>query len=149
MTSTKDQESLLESDTQGRVRIPKERREALLDEYEKSGLSGARFARLTGISYTTFVGWRQSRRKQRARNALGAVAASMGNVENAPRQAPIRFLEASVESEGQTDVNRAEMPAGLTVELPGGARMQIGSPMQLRLAAELIAMTSQALKRPC
>jgi hypothetical protein len=131
------------------VLISRERREVLLDEYEKSGLSGARFARLAGIAYSTFASWRQSRRKKDAGNPGEAVAASIDAVERRPAQAPIRFLEASVESGQQTGVNQAGMPAGLTVELPGGARMQIGSPIQLRLAAELIALTSQTLKRPC
>lgn len=40
---------------QGRVRTPPARKEALLDEFERSGLSGARFAALAGIKCPTFA----------------------------------------------------------------------------------------------
>ncbi|HEV2327272.1 MAG TPA: helix-turn-helix domain-containing protein, partial [Verrucomicrobiae bacterium] len=35
------------------------RREQLLDEFERSGLSAAEFARQHGLTYTTFCGWRK------------------------------------------------------------------------------------------
>lgn len=35
---------LLKQDTRGRVRVPRERREALLAEFARSGISGAKFA---------------------------------------------------------------------------------------------------------
>ena len=35
----------------------------LLAEYERSGLSGPAFARVTGINYQTFAWWRQEQRK--------------------------------------------------------------------------------------
>jgi hypothetical protein len=38
-------------DSKGRVRVSPERREQLLDEFEKSGLSGAQFARAVGVKY--------------------------------------------------------------------------------------------------
>lgn len=141
MTSTKKEETLLETDSRGRVRVSRERREALLDEYEKSGLSGARFARLTGINYTTFAAWRQSRRKNRA----GECGSSIATAESRP--APLRLLEATVENSRPVTTDR--LPAGLTVELPGGALIRVESPGQLRLAAELIALTGQAVRRPC
>ena len=37
------------------------RRARLLDAFERSGLSGAAFARQQGLTYTTFCGWRQQR----------------------------------------------------------------------------------------
>lgn len=42
-----------------------ERREALLDEYEKSGLSAKKFALLVGMKHQTFATWATMRRKQR------------------------------------------------------------------------------------
>ena len=57
MTSTHTDENLLKTDTRGRVRTPRARREAILAEFAASGLSAARFARLAGINYTTFCGW--------------------------------------------------------------------------------------------
>ena len=41
---------MLKTDTLGRVRTPVERREALLDEFEGSGMSGVKFAEYFGIS---------------------------------------------------------------------------------------------------
>ena len=46
------------TDRRGCVRTPREDREALLDTFEKSGMSGAAFARLHGIKYPTFACWR-------------------------------------------------------------------------------------------
>lgn len=46
----------------GRVCTPRAQREAMLDEFERSGLSAARFARAAGIKYQTFVTWVQGRR---------------------------------------------------------------------------------------
>ena len=39
----------LKSDQLGRVRTPVAKREEILDAFERSGVSGAEFARLTGI----------------------------------------------------------------------------------------------------
>ena len=49
--------SLLKSDTLGRMRTPIERRNELLAEFERSGLSGKKFAALVGVKYSTFVNW--------------------------------------------------------------------------------------------
>jgi hypothetical protein len=47
--------AILRTDAQGRVHTPAARRESLLDEFERSGLSGAKFAALAGIKYQTFL----------------------------------------------------------------------------------------------
>ena len=46
---------LLKQDVRGRVRTPRKRREALLDEFERSGLSGPKFAALVGVKYQTLA----------------------------------------------------------------------------------------------
>ena len=38
---------------------------------------------------------------------------------------------------------------GLRIELPGGSRMVIGSPMQMQMAAELVALVAQRLGTRC
>lgn len=43
--------------------IDAKRREQLLAEFDRSGLSSATFARQHGLHYTTFCGWRQRRAK--------------------------------------------------------------------------------------
>ena len=66
MTTLMEAGSVLRSDTRNRVRTAPERREALLDEFERGGMSGARFAALMGIKYPTFANWvSKRRRKQR------------------------------------------------------------------------------------
>ena len=57
--------TILKRDAQGRVGYPRGQREALLDEFERSGLKGAAFARTIGISYLTFANWIQKRRHAR------------------------------------------------------------------------------------
>lgn len=56
----------------GRVRTPAHRGETLLDEFEKSGLSGAKFAALSGIKYQTFAKWVQQRRRKGQAGALSS-----------------------------------------------------------------------------
>ena len=55
-------EELLKVDALGRVRTARERREVLLDEFERSGVAGAKFARMAGTKYSTFANWVQKRR---------------------------------------------------------------------------------------
>jgi hypothetical protein len=50
MTNTTPAEKVLKSDVLGRVKSPRARQEALLDEFERSGVSGKKFAALVGIN---------------------------------------------------------------------------------------------------
>jgi hypothetical protein len=49
-------------DRLGRVRTPRSRRQELLAEYDRSGLSQAAFARRAGVRYQTFAHWVQGKR---------------------------------------------------------------------------------------
>jgi transposase-like protein len=49
----------------GSYRFDADQRAQLLAAFERSGLSGAAFARQHGIHYTTFCGWRQRQAKAR------------------------------------------------------------------------------------
>ena len=124
MTSTKDG-AILKTDTKGRIKTPLARQEQLLDEFERSSLSATKFAALTGLKYQTFAGWVQRRRKQR-----GAAAPVV-----APAQ--MRWLEAVVDQAAGVE------PAGLCVQLPGGARLEVNTPGQAVLAAELLRALAQ------
>ena len=57
MTLMNESLELLKMDTGGRVRTSPERREAVLDEFERSGLSGMRFAARYALKYPTFASW--------------------------------------------------------------------------------------------
>jgi transposase-like protein len=61
---------ILKTDSKGRVRTPAADREALLDLFEQGGMSGAAFARLHGLRYTTFAHWRHLRRKRLKASAM-------------------------------------------------------------------------------
>ena len=47
----KSEGAVIKTDELGRVRTPAERREGLLDEFERSGLSGQKFAALARINF--------------------------------------------------------------------------------------------------
>ena len=83
MTDTTTTGAILVQDTLGRVRTPREKREQILDEYERSGMSGAAFAALVGVKYPTLASWIQQRRRNGAAASL-ATAATVRWVEAVP-----------------------------------------------------------------
>jgi len=125
MASTKAADQILKADVAGRVRTPLARREQILDEFERSGTSGVKFAALVGIKYPTFASWVLARRRKRGSSP---VPASGGQAAS-----PMRFLEAVVAAAAP----KGE-PAVLEVELPGGVRLLLDDPRQAPLAAALI-----------
>jgi hypothetical protein len=148
MTSTMVNAEILKQDGRGRVRMPARRRDALLDEFEKSGASGAKFARLAGIKYATFAGWVLKRRKQRGK-AMKTLPGSPGGADDAVVSGgPVRLFEAVVE--GDRAAGREPVSArGLLIELPGGSRMLIESPVHLQMAAELVTLIAQSVRARC
>lgn len=120
---------VLKRDGLGRVRTPVERREALVAEFRRSGLSAARFAQLAGVRYNTFWTWlkkhgagvKPSRRK--------------GGVKQ-------RFVEVIVK---RPTAAAHEAITPLHVTLPGGATLSLISHQQVVVAAQLI----KALATPC
>ena len=99
--------------------MPRERREALLDEFERSGLSGAKFAALCGVKHPSFAGWVQQRRRARA----GTTGPGAGS-------GPLQWLEALLpERAGGTP---------LLLHLPGGGRMEITAAAHAPLAAAVL-----------
>jgi hypothetical protein len=134
MNTTPTDGTMLKTDVLGRVKTPAARREQLLDEFERSGLTGRKFAELTGLKYQTLATWAQKRRRQRA--APGAMKAPERTAD------PVRWLEAVVE---QAQNSAGQNGRGLVLELPGGARVAMGEVKQALLAAALL----RALAQPC
>ena len=134
MNTTPTDEAILKTDVLGRVKTPAARREQLLDEFERSGLNGQKFAELVGIKYQTFATWAQKRRRQRG--AYGAVKAPTRTTDK------VRWLEAVVE-QAQNTVGREH--AVLVLRLPGGAQTELADSKQAPLAAALL----RALESPC
>lgn len=124
-----EQHSILKRDALGRVAMSREQREALLDEFERSGLKGAQFARAAGVCYPTFAAWMQRRRHQRGDYA--------GRLTAKAKQVPsnVRLLEAVA---GDTDRHQRVHEAGLEIELPGGARLMLRNAQQAPLVAQLL-----------
>lgn len=59
MNTTPTDAVILKTDALGQVRTPAARRERLLDESERSGMSGLAFAEFVGIKCQTFATWVQ------------------------------------------------------------------------------------------
>jgi transposase-like protein len=131
MTDTTLVDGVLKTDRLGRVKTPVERREALLDEFERGGMSGQAFARHYGIKYQTLASWIQKRRR--------------GRGESEPGAGGLRLVEAVIES-GKVVPEGAKI--AVRVELPGGASMEVSNGWQAALAAQLLRALTQPLK-PC
>lgn len=121
---------VLKQDAAGRVWTPPERREAVLDEFERSGLPAAQFAARIGVKYPTFAHWVQKRRQARGEASVRAVAR--------PIVAPLTgWVEATVEGVME------EPKSVLVVPLPGGVRLEVSNAMQAKLAACLLRALSE------
>jgi transposase len=122
--------SLLKTDKLGRLRRSRQQREWILDEFERSGLAGPKFAALCGVKYQTLATWLQ-RRKGRPR------ASAKGRTKD-KAAAQVRWLEGSI----QSSVASCE---GLALQLPGGVRAHLSHPDHIAWAAALV----RALDKPC
>jgi hypothetical protein len=133
---------IFKTDTAGRVRVSRARREALLDEFERSGASGTQFAAYVGVKYSTFAYWVSQRRRHQALR-LGK------SHPDAPRQGngakALRWWETVIEppAKGTSE------PEALRVQLPGGARLDIATAAQATLAAVLLEKLGQLGAKPC
>lgn len=132
--------TVLKRDSRGRVRRSAAQRAAVLDEWDRSGLSGVAFARLSGINYQTLATWRQQRRRGR-----GEVRATSSR-----QRQSARWVEAAVDRSlamvtGASPATSALLspacgPAShaLEVMLPGGALARMMNPQQAALLAALL-----------
>lgn len=105
--------AILKQDRMGRVRVPVERRQELLEAYDRSAMSAAEFAAHVGVKYPTMAAWIQRRRKEKG--APGGV----------------KWMEAVVGEE-------AREAGRLVVEVGGGWRMVVENAGAARLAAEVL-----------
>ena len=121
-------DGIIKRDSRGRLRTTPERREALLAEFDRSGMSGQKFAKWAGIKYTTFANWLQLRRKQ----GVKVVATAKSSGKN-----PVRWLEAVVGPSTEKAATRSKT-VGLIVHGPGGIRIEITDPKQVSLAVQLL-----------
>ncbi|MEK7954473.1 IS66 family insertion sequence element accessory protein TnpA [Luteolibacter soli] len=114
----------MRSDRRGRLRYAPGQREAILDAFASSGLSGPKFAALHGVKYQTFAAWIQKRKHAGTPAALPAPA-GLALVEVEAPAGPCR-------------------DPGLSVILPGGGEIHVASMAAVPLAAALIRELSRS-----
>jgi hypothetical protein len=133
---------ILKRDVMGRVRATARQREAILDKFERSGVSGPKFAETVGVCYQTFAGWMQRRRRTRSLSA-------------APKTSPsgpplLRWAEAEMDDDGPAPVSAAGLPeSALIVEMAAGVRAKVSHASQIPLAAELARQLSLHCGKSC
>lgn len=120
---------LLKTDRLGRVRTDRVRREAILDEFERSGGSGAQFAALLGIKYQTFASWVQRRRRERDGESPA---------KNRKLPAPTRLWMEAVIDGLENPLPPLPQENSLRISLPGGAQVEMTRAGQAPLVAELL-----------
>lgn len=139
MTSTESAANegieLLRVDTRGRVRVSRERREVLLAEYDRSGMSGAAFAEWAGVKYPTFMSWVSGRRRERGKG-------------QDPCKEKVSWVEAVIERDGEREGGVGNGISGeLLIELGSGVRMRVADLVGAGLAAEVLRKLEGALVR--
>lgn len=141
--------AVLKTDVLGRVKTGARQREAILDAFERSGLSGTKFAAVAGVNYQTFASWVQKRRKATGAyvktGRRGREPKDGGRTALKPPPA-LSWVEAVVDAQ-ETSSTRHSV---LRLDLPGGGSVQIAEEAQAVLAARLLqALQNQAAGAPC
>ncbi len=109
------------TDELGRIRLSSEHKEALLDAFERSSMSGLGFARKYGLTYSTFASWVRKRKDAQCPQASNSSALD-SLVEITPAQPP---------------------STGLVVELGCGSRIHLSDATHVPLAAALLKTLSR------
>ena len=128
MTSTTDtveEELLLKTDRLGRVRMPPEKGELILNHFESSGMSGQAFAAQIGVKYTTFASWVQKRRRARGEYV---------NEGGEQVKAPLTLIEAVVEASEPPP----SLLASLELETSSGLKLRLNSSAEVPVAVQLL-----------
>ncbi len=120
-------------DTRGRLRVTRERREELLAEFDRSAMSGRKFAEWAGLNYTTLANWLQKRRRQQASQTLAIADAAPAPAE----PDPVRWVEAVAESPQARPAVKAKV-AALVVHGPLGVRLELDDETQIQIATRFL-----------
>jgi hypothetical protein len=131
--------TILKSDVLGRVTTTRAQREALLDEFERSGMKGRPFARLVGVKYPTFASWIQTRRRVRGGSAARPPHEQSAVVSALPMRS-LGWVEAVVAPSAAEALSApcGSAKAALEVLLPGGAKLLVADAAQAALAAQIL-----------
>lgn len=143
---------ILKTDVLGRITIGREQREAILNAFELSGMSGQAFAQHHGIKIQTFASWMQKRRRMRGDYQNEAVCRKlrMRKDSPAPRQkkstrplTSMNLIEVDLQKDSQKDLQKdtpstSSVSEPMEVVLPGGAVVRIAHESQLSLLQTLM-----------
>jgi hypothetical protein len=145
-----DEAQVLKSDKIGRVRSTAQQREAMLSEFDRSGLCGTKFAALVGVNYQTFASWLVKRRRVRSLAAPGSQApGNVASVRAGGESAPaFLWVEAQAGDPKSTGIGQS-LTSALVVELPGGMHFELNGSAQVPLAAQLLKALALKESRPC
>lgn len=132
LTTARGNGQLLRRDARGRVRTGRERRESLLAQFDRSGVSAAVFARMAGINYQTFAGWLHVRRRRGQR----VVRAGSNRKDRVQWIEAVPLVPKDPASTSADDALPA--PGMVRLHLPGGAWLTVSSGPSVAVAAELV-----------
>jgi hypothetical protein len=126
------QDQIVKIDRIGRIKTPRERREALLAEFDRSGMSGQQFAKWAGIKYGTFITWVQKRRRKEAPGNADA------NLVPGGTKSEVRWVEAVLEKATAKKSDAHPNAAVMIVQGPGGVRLELSEERHVLWAAKLL-----------
>ncbi len=138
---------ILRTDVLGRVMTPADLRDAILDEFEKSGLAGTKFAQARGLKYSTLITWRQARRKVRGEyRLLTQIAPETSSTLDSLRdgeagEKPFTFVELT----HQQAEPPTPSPSGgdrLLIEVGDNVKIHVQNDHHIIMAAKLIRSLS-------
>jgi hypothetical protein len=125
-------EQIVKRDRIGRIKTPRERREAILVEFDQSGMSGAQFAKWAGIKYGTFITWVQKRRRKTAQSKGDDKLAPSGS------KSEVKWVEAVMEKATAKKSNGNPSAGVMIVQGPGGIRLELSEEYHVLWAAKLL-----------
>ena len=132
MTSTTGQDQIVKMDRMGRVKTPRERREALLAEFDQSGMSGQQFAKWAGIKYGTFITWVQKRRRK------GTPGKAETKLVPPGTKAEVQWVEAVMAKVPAKKSDENPNATVMIVQGPGGVRLELSEERHVLWAAKLL-----------
>jgi len=132
MTRSESGAEILKTDKRGRVRSTPERRRELLEQFDKSGLSGPKFAAVTGLKYQTLASWLQRRRMEREK---------VSPAVSPTRQPAAQWLETVIE---QAQARPPAVSSALIVRLPSGVTLELVNLSQASLAGAVLRAWEKA-----
>ncbi|MEI9999735.1 MAG: hypothetical protein WDO13_11540 [Verrucomicrobiota bacterium] len=116
-------DQIVKVDRIGRIKTPRERREVLLAEFDRSGMSGQQFAKWAGIKYGTFITWVQKRRRK------SVVAATANKAEG---KEEVRWVEAVMEKATPPKQSSPTVAGAMIVPGASGLRLELSEERHVR-----------------